>query len=174
MGPISLTGFHCNSNSMEISFYSYTDFNITIATKFWTWQLYFRGMCKKLLCSHDGQQWNYSKAKFPSNLICKQKVVSEIHLTKMYWPLVWHYMGYLKYAHTVRIIEELNQNVILTIRHSSEQLTDYIKCYSIARLKLTIFSPTASISSLGNKSFKMTPYPTRFKCIKALISLLSK
>ena len=35
-----------------------------------------RGMCKNLLPS-DGQQQNYSKAKFPSNLNCGQKILSE-------------------------------------------------------------------------------------------------
>ena len=35
-----------------------------------------RGMCKNLLRS-DGQQRNYSKAKFPSNLNCGHKIVSE-------------------------------------------------------------------------------------------------
>ena len=35
-----------------------------------------RGMCKNLLWS-DGQQRNYGKAKFPSNLTCGQKNVSE-------------------------------------------------------------------------------------------------
>ena len=35
-----------------------------------------RGMCKDLLRS-DGQQWNYDNAKFPSNLNCGQKNVSE-------------------------------------------------------------------------------------------------
>ena len=34
------------------------------------------GMCKNLLWS-DGQQRNYSKPKFPSNLNCGQKIVSE-------------------------------------------------------------------------------------------------
>ena len=39
-------------------------------------QLCCRGMCKNLLRS-DGQQRNYGKAKFPSNLNCGQKTVSE-------------------------------------------------------------------------------------------------
>ena len=39
-------------------------------------QLCCRGMCKNLLRS-DSQQWNYSKTKFPSNLNCGQKIVSE-------------------------------------------------------------------------------------------------
>ena len=38
-------------------------------------QLCCRGMCKNLLRS-DGQQRNYDKAKFPSNLNCGQKTVS--------------------------------------------------------------------------------------------------
>ena len=39
-------------------------------------QLCCRDMCKNLLRS-DGQQQNYSKAKFLSNLNCGQKIVSE-------------------------------------------------------------------------------------------------
>ena len=39
-------------------------------------QLCCRGMCKNLLRS-DGQQQSYGKAKFPSNLNCGQKTVSE-------------------------------------------------------------------------------------------------
>ena len=51
------------------------------------WQLCCHGICKNLLRS-SGQQWNYSKAKFPWNLNCEQKVVSEIGLwmkTGNYW-----------------------------------------------------------------------------------------
>ena len=36
-GPVSLTVFHRNSNSMEISFHSHLDYNTVIATKFCTW-----------------------------------------------------------------------------------------------------------------------------------------
>ena len=39
-------------------------------------QLCCRGMCKNLLRS-DGQQRSYRKAKFPSNVNCGQKTVSE-------------------------------------------------------------------------------------------------
>ena len=39
-------------------------------------QLCCRGMCKNLLRS-DGQQRNYNKAKFSSNLNCRQNIVSE-------------------------------------------------------------------------------------------------
>ena len=37
LGPISLTVFHRNSNSMEISFLSHLDSNRVIATKYCTW-----------------------------------------------------------------------------------------------------------------------------------------
>ena len=55
-------------------------------------QLCCRGMCKNLLRS-DGQQRNYSKAKFPSNLNCGQKIVSETGPRTIYqlsaaWELV--------------------------------------------------------------------------------------
>ena len=40
-------------------------------------QLCCRGMCKKLL-RPGRQQWNYSKANFPSNLNCGQNAVSEM------------------------------------------------------------------------------------------------
>ena len=40
-------------------------------------QLCYRGICKKLLRS-DGQQRNYGKEKFTSNLNCGQKTVSEM------------------------------------------------------------------------------------------------
>ena len=36
-GPVSLTVFHRNSNSMEISFHSHLDSNTAIVTKFCTW-----------------------------------------------------------------------------------------------------------------------------------------
>ena len=39
-------------------------------------QLCCRGMCKNLLQSDDPEQ-NYSEAKFPSNLNCGKKIVSE-------------------------------------------------------------------------------------------------
>ena len=61
---------------MEILFHSHLDSNTVITTIFCTWHDSCRGMCKNLLRS-DGQQRNYSKAKFPSNLNCGQKIVSE-------------------------------------------------------------------------------------------------
>ena len=51
-GPVSLTVFHRNSNSMEISFHSHLDSNTVIATKFCTWHDSCRGMCKNLLRSN--------------------------------------------------------------------------------------------------------------------------
>ena len=53
---------------MEVLFHSHLDS---------PWQLCCCGMCKNLLRS-DGQQRNYGKAKFPSNLNCGQKNVSEM------------------------------------------------------------------------------------------------
>ena len=79
-GPFSLRVCHRNSNSMEISFHSHLDSNKKIATKFCTWH---DSMCKKLWRFGD-QQWNYSKAKFQSNLNCEQKIVNETG------PLVYH------------------------------------------------------------------------------------
>ena len=63
-GPVSLTVFHRDSNSMEISFYSHLDYRKK--NLYMSRQLCCRGMCKNLLQSH-GQQQNYSKANFPSN-----------------------------------------------------------------------------------------------------------
>ena len=70
--------FHRNSNSMEILFHSHLDANTVIAKNilYMARQLFCCGMCKNLLQS-DGQQWNYSKAKFPSNFNCGQKIISE-------------------------------------------------------------------------------------------------
>ena len=70
--------FHRNSNSMEISFYCHYDSNTAIATKFCTWHDSCAGVaCAKKLLRSWGQQRNYSKVKFPSNLNCRQKTVSE-------------------------------------------------------------------------------------------------
>ena len=52
-------------------------------------QLCCRGMCKNLLRS-DGQQQNYSKGKFPSNLKCVQKIVSEPGPWLFKTQLAWH------------------------------------------------------------------------------------
>ena len=52
-------------------------------------QLCCRGMCKNLLRS-DGQQRSYGKAKFPSNLNCGQKTVSETGPRLIYLFFVTH------------------------------------------------------------------------------------
>ena len=44
-GPVSLTVFYCNTNSMEISFHSHLDSNTVIATKFCT----CHDSCKKIV-----------------------------------------------------------------------------------------------------------------------------
>ena len=79
-GPISLTVFHSNSNSMEILFNSYHDCLPVIATKFCTRHDSCRDMCKNLLRS-DGQQRNHSRAKFPSNfqIAGKTSLVKRAH-----------------------------------------------------------------------------------------------
>ena len=57
-------------------------------------QLCCRGMCKNLLRS-DGKQQSYGKAKFPSNLNCGQKNVSEtgprpcIHTVVWFWTVLF-------------------------------------------------------------------------------------
>ena len=77
-GPISLTVFP--------SQFKFDGNFVSLSSQFWysdyykilymAQQLCCRGMCKNLLRS-DGQQRNYSKVKFPSNLNCRQKIVSE-------------------------------------------------------------------------------------------------
>ena len=56
-----------------------------------TRQLCCRGMCKNLLRS-DGQQWNYSKAKFPSSLNCGKKIVRETGP----WAVNWYQLCWVR------------------------------------------------------------------------------
>ena len=93
--PLHERVFHRNSNSMENSFHSHLDSDTVIATKFCTWHdscavvsLCCGGMCKNLLRS-DGQQRNYGKAKFPSNLNCDLKNASETG-PWITWELRWN------------------------------------------------------------------------------------
>ena len=78
LGPISLTvfpsQFKFDGNFVLLSSkFQYSDrYKILYMAR----QLCCRGMCKNLLRS-DGQQRNYSKAKFSSNVNCGQKIVSE-------------------------------------------------------------------------------------------------
>ena len=64
-GARFINRFPSQLNLMEISFYSFLDSNkmLTIQNLYMTRQLCWRGMCTYLLPS-DGQQWNYSSAKF--------------------------------------------------------------------------------------------------------------
>ena len=64
---------------MQISFHSHLDSNTVIATKFCTWHDSCAVVaCAKICCDlMPGRQRSYHKAKFPSNLICGQKTVSE-------------------------------------------------------------------------------------------------
>ena len=77
-GPVSQTvspsqfKFDGNFVSLSSRFLFSDPYKILYMTR----QMCCRGMCKNLLRS-DGQQQNYSKAKFPSNLNCGQKIVSE-------------------------------------------------------------------------------------------------
>ena len=77
-GPVSLTVFPSqfkfdgNFVSLSPRFYHNDRYKILYMAR----QLCCRGMCKNLLRS-DGQQRSYGKAKFPSNLNCGQKTVSE-------------------------------------------------------------------------------------------------
>ena len=81
-GPISLTVFP--------SQFKFNGNFVALSPRFWysdrykilymAWQLCCHGMCKTLLRS-DGQQRNYSQAKFPSNFNCGQKIVGET------WPV---------------------------------------------------------------------------------------
>ena len=77
-GPISLTVFPSqfqfdgNFVSLSSRFWYSDHYKILYMAR----QLCCRGMCKNLLWS-DSQQRNYSKAKFPSNWNCRQKIVSE-------------------------------------------------------------------------------------------------
>ena len=78
LGPVSLTVFP--------SQFQFDGNFVSLSSRFWysdrykilymARQLCCRGMCKNLLRS-DSQQRNYSKAKFPSNWNCGQKIVSE-------------------------------------------------------------------------------------------------
>ena len=78
LGPVSLTFFP--------SHFQFDGNFVSLSSRFWcsdrykilymARQLCCRGMCKNLLRS-DSQQRNYSKAKFPSNWNCGQKIVSE-------------------------------------------------------------------------------------------------
>ena len=47
-------------------------------------QVCCHAMCKNLSGS-DGRQWNYSKATFPANFNCAQKIVSETHFRRGFW-----------------------------------------------------------------------------------------
>ena len=80
-----------SAGTMMAKFRSWAPFHfggnfISLSSQFWyhgRYQILYmtgthscRGMCKSLLLS-NGQQWNYSKAKFPSNLNYGQKIISE-------------------------------------------------------------------------------------------------
>ena len=86
LGPVSLTvspsQFKFDGNSISLSpRFLYSDcYKILYMAR----QLCCRGMCKILLRS-DGQQRNYGKAKFPSNLNCGQKNVSETGPCIKWW-----------------------------------------------------------------------------------------
>ena len=76
---------HRFTNGFSIAFQIRLKFRFTFTSILIPWslqnfvharQLCCCGMCKNLLRS-DGQQQNYSKAKFPSNFDCGQKIVSE-------------------------------------------------------------------------------------------------
>ena len=85
-GPVSLTVFRSqfkfvgNFVSLRSRFWYSDRYKILYMAR----QLCCRGMCKNLLRS-DGQQRNYSKAKFPSNMNCGQKIVSETGLWFASW-----------------------------------------------------------------------------------------
>ena len=84
------------------------------------WQLCCRGMCKYLLRS-DFQQRNYSKAKFPSNLNCRQKIVSETGPSADVTPVVL----FLFSKHTIDyyflpiFITEMARKVVEIIAHGT-------------------------------------------------------
>ena len=69
-------------------------------------QLCCRGMCKNLLRS-DGQQWSCDKAKFPSDLNCGQKNVSETGPKAQYMYIIinephgGHQARYLPFARDI-------------------------------------------------------------------------
>ena len=75
--PFHKSFFRRNSNSMEISFHTHLDFNIVVATKFCTWH----NSCAVVACAKMVAIWwpatKSQQGKFPSNLNCGQKVVSE-------------------------------------------------------------------------------------------------
>ena len=76
LGPVTLTFFplHFKFHVVSLSsrFWCRDRYKILCMTR----QLWCRGMCKIWLRCNV-QQPNYSKAKFPSNLNCGQKIVSE-------------------------------------------------------------------------------------------------
>ena len=90
-GPVSLTVFPSplqfkfdeNSVSLSTQFYHSDRYKILHMA----WHLCCHGMCKNLLLS-DSQQWNYSKAKIPSNLTCGQKIVSEMGPSNAYYRII--------------------------------------------------------------------------------------
>ena len=77
-GPISLTVFRCQFkfDGKFVSLSPRLQQSDRYKVLYMTRQLCCRGMCKNLLRS-DGQQWNYLKAKFASNLNYKQKNISD-------------------------------------------------------------------------------------------------
>ena len=74
LGPVSLTQFKFGGNFISLSprFQDSDRYKILYMAR----QPCCRGMCKNLLRS-DSQQRSYGKAKFPSNLNCGKKSVSE-------------------------------------------------------------------------------------------------
>ena len=63
-----------NSFLSKFKCYSHFDSNIAIAIKFCiSHDSYAVMACVKIYCWSDRQQWNYTKAKFPSNLNLGQK-----------------------------------------------------------------------------------------------------
>ena len=78
LGPVSLTFFHRNSNSMEISFHSHVNSNTMITTKFCTWHDSCAVVaCAKNCCDLMASNRITARWSFVSNLNCGQKIVSE-------------------------------------------------------------------------------------------------
>ena len=80
-GPVSLTFFHCNSNSMEILFHSHLGSNTVIDTKFCTWH----DSCRDLMASNGVM----ARRSFHQIWIVDKKTLvkraPEMNVTEPYW-----------------------------------------------------------------------------------------
>ena len=91
MGPFHERYFHCNSDSMEISFCSYPSCKEMIAMKFCTWHDSFADMACAKFCNNICYKALCSKNNFPLNLNDNGKIVCEMGawlLTILYIPFV--------------------------------------------------------------------------------------